>query len=269
MRPGRMLIAAFALAALVACGGGAGPSGPVASDAGGTSIDASIGSVQAGLSYTLQIWLPPGYAQGTATYPVIYAMDCEYRYATLVAALQQTHTEAILVNVCAMSSARRFVDFTMPGAASYYRFLTLELIPFVDARYRTARANRSLSGHSLSGQFVMYALYMEDPANRHFSSIVSEECTCWDDAAGVYSAQLAQPIAMEEAMYAADHRLPVNLVMAGDDLGNGPQVAALYATISGRGYVDLRSVHLSYRLGHVPMDGPAFAAALDFIYAAP
>lgn len=113
----------------------------------------------------------------------------------------------------------------------------------------------------------MFALYMEDPANRYFSSIVSEECTCWNDAAGLYSAQLAQPIAMEQAMYDADHRLPIKLVMAGDDLANGPQVAALYAAISGRGYVGLRSVHLTYRLGHVPMDGPAFAAALNFIYA--
>ena len=270
MRPARMLIAAYVLASLFACGGGgAGPAGSAASDAGGTSLGAAIDSTQAGQSYTLQIWLPPGYAQGTATYPVIYAMDCEYRYSTLVSALQQTQTEAILVNVCAMSSARRLVDFTMPGVASYYRFLTLELIPFVDARYRTNRANRSLSGHSLSGEFVMYALYMEDPANRYFSAIVSEECTCWDDAAGAYSAQLAQPIAMEQAMYDADHRLPVKLVMAGDDLANGPQVGALYATISGRGYVGLRSVHLSYRLGHVPMDGPAFAAALNFIYAVP
>jgi len=264
----RRAVGAACLGALVACGGG-GTSGQGDAPATGTTGTSSIASAQTGMAYDLQIWLPPGYAQATTNYPVIYAMDCEYRFATLVLAMQQTRTAAILVNVCAMSAARRWVDFTMPGAAPYYRFLTLELVPFIESRYRTDPGNRSLSGHSLSGEFAMYALYQEVPAHRYFTSIISAECSCWYDASMLFQQALAQPLAMEQAMYAADHRLPVNLVMAGDDLSNGPAVSAVYDTISQRGYQDLRSIHLTYRLGHVPMDGPSFTAAMGFVFPGP
>ena len=124
-RFGQLASAAFLVAALAACGGGGDTS------AGGTTTLSSIASTETGIPYDLSIWLPPGYSEGTARYPVVYAMDCEYRFATLMAVMQQASTKAILVNVCAMGSSRRLVDFTMPGAAPYYRFLTRELIPSI------------------------------------------------------------------------------------------------------------------------------------------
>jgi enterochelin esterase-like enzyme len=260
-RFGQLASAAFLVAALAACGGGGDTS------AGGTTTMSSIASTETGIPYDLSIWLPPGYSEGTARYPVVYAMDCEYRFATLMAVMQQASTKAILVNVCAMGSSRRLVDFTMPGAAPYYRFLTRELIPSIDAKYRTDPADRTLSGHSLSGEFAMYALYLEDPQNRYFSSIISADCSCWAAASGVFTPGTSEPArSMEQAMYDADHRLPITLVMAGDSGFNGGSVAIVYDVISARGYQDLRSVHLSYSLGHNAMDGPAFQDALKFIY---
>jgi predicted alpha/beta superfamily hydrolase len=253
------------LTLLAACGGGGDQGAP----APGTLQQTSIASAQTGITYDLQVWLPPGYAQETRRYPVIYAMDCEYRAATVDLLVERSGLPVIVVNVCAMGSARRWVDFTMPGAAAYQRFLTRELVPFVDVNYRTDPADRTLSGHSLSGEFVLYALYLEDPAQRVFKSFISEECSCWYDAAMHFSATLAEPAAMEAAMYVASPHLPVNLVMAGDTLGNEGPVAAVYATIAGRGYQDLRAVHTTYTIGHVPMDGPAFADALRFIFSAP
>jgi len=264
IRPARLILVAI-VAALVACGGGGGGGGGQPSDLGTTGMF-SISSAETGLTYDVEVWLPPGYSQSTSPYPVVYAMDCEYRFTTLTQVMQQSPTKLILVNVCAMGSARRWIDFTMPGAASYYRFLVSELIPFVDAHYKSDPTNRTLSGHSLSGELAMYVLYLEDPMNRYFTSIVSEECSCWYDATMVFSRQLPQPIAMEQAMYQADHRLPVNLVMAGDMTGNEQNVAVVYATISSRGYQSLRSTQPVYGLGHVPMDGPAFNDALNFIF---
>ena len=171
-----------------------------------------------------------------------------------------------MINICAMGSDRWWIDFTMPGAAPYYRFITRELIPLVDATYRTQRTGRILSGHSLSGEFVMYALFMEDPKSRYFTSFISEECSCWYDASKGFSQELEQPWAMEQAMYEADHRLPVNLIMAGDSTSNLRYVQATYARISNRKYTDLRSIQPAYSLGHVGMDGPAFKDALEFIF---
>jgi hypothetical protein len=265
----RLLACTLMAALLVSCGGGGGGSDGAPPIDPGTSLTSSISSAETGIAYALDIWLPPGYAQATTRYPVVYAMDCEYRFTTLVAGVQEAAAAGhavILVNVCAGSSARRWVDFTMPGAAAYFRFLTLELIPSIDAAYRTVPTNRILSGHSLSGEFAMYALYLENPASRYFTSIVSEECSCWYDAAMVFSSSLAQPAAMEQAMYDASHRLPVNLVMAGDTLSNETQIGAVYGVIAGRHYQDLRITQPVYSLGHVPMDGPAFSDALRFIF---
>jgi predicted alpha/beta superfamily hydrolase len=261
-RLGSALIVIF-IVLLTACGGGGQALDPATQ---GSTSAMSISSKETGLTYDVDIWLPPGYAQSTVTYPVIYAMDCEYRFTTLSQVLQETAAKLILVNVCAMGSARRWVDFTMPGAVSYYQFLIRELIPLIEARWRTDTGNRTLSGHSLSGEFALYALYLEDPADRKFTSFISEECSCWYDSTMFFSRQLPQPLAMEQAMYQASKKLPVNLVMADDTQSNETNVAAVYATIASRNYEGLRSAQPVYSLGHVPMDGPAFRDALGFIF---
>lgn len=265
----RIVCAGFALL-MASCGGGSG--GGEAPAVAGTVLSSSIASAQTGVAYGLDIWLPPDYAKGTASYPVVYAMDCEYRFTTLVSVLQERAAQGappvILVNVCAGSSDRRWVDFTMPGAAAYFRFLTLELLPAIETQYRTDPTRRILSGHSLSGQFALYALYLDNPTQRRFSSIVSAECSCWYDAARVYSQQLGEPAAMEQAMYDASHDLPVRLVMAGDWQSNEVAVQAVYQRILARNYQNLRLTQPTYSQGHVPMDGPAFNDALGYIFAA-
>lgn len=262
MRSARLLVAVFAAWLLVACGGGGGEPLPPA----GSTQRSTIHSAETGLDYDLMVWLPPGYAQDSARYPVIYAMDCEYRFTTLSGVLQDSGRRAILVNVCAMGAARRWVDFTMPGAAAYHRFLTRELIPSIDAGLRTDPTHRTLTGHSLSGEFVLYALYLEDPADRQFDAFISEECSCWYDAAMHFAADLAEPIALEQALHAADPALPVKLVMAGDTLANAPQVRAVHDQLAARHYTQLRLNYLQYSLGHTPMDGPAFADALSLVF---
>ncbi len=269
-KPAWKLVVALFAAAIVGCGGG-GSSGSSSSDAFGSTLFPSIRSAQTGSNYNLDIWLPPGYATGSATYPVVYATDCEYRFNPLLAVLagrtQRGATPVILVSICAGPTAQRFNDYTMPGAARYFGFLTLELIPYVEANFRIDPTRRILSGHSLSGEFAMYALYLENPAHRFFTSIVSEEGSFWFDAAGVNQFdQYGPAVAIEAAMYNANHRLPIDLVMAGDTFGNGSHVSILYDTIASQHFQDLHLLHTTYSLGHVPMDSPAFNDAMTFIF---
>jgi predicted alpha/beta superfamily hydrolase len=264
------LIAALFTAALVGCGGGGG-SGSAAPGTFGSTVFRSIVSAQTGSPYNFDIWLPPGYATSAATHPVVYATDCEYRFdvlqSVLLARSRRGATQAILVNICAGPTSQRFTDYTMPGAARYFGFLTLELIPYVDANFRTNPSKRILSGHSLSGELAMYAFYLQNPAQRFFTSIVSEEGSFWYDAAGLYQGDSYAPaVAMETAMFNANRSLPIDLVMAGDTTGNGPHVSFLYNTIAGQQFQNLHLLHTSYTLGHVPMDGPAFSDALTFIF---
>lgn len=267
---GQKICCVLLAAMLVSCGGGgeATPSSDlqISPAKAGTTTTSAILSVQTGISYDLKIWLPAGYAEGTAKYPVIYAMDCEYRFDTLMSVMQRVSTQAILVNVCAMGSARRWVDFTLPGAAPYFQFLTRELVPSIDASLRTEPSKRTLSGHSLSAQFVLYALYFEDPAKRYFTAIISEDCTCWGTAAQTFTN--TQPTDLEDALFNATHRLPIRLVMAQDaPINNQSWPGLAYDRIVSRNYLDLQSTfNGGYNLGHVPMDGPAFRDALDFVY---
>lgn len=227
----------------------------------------ALNSSQTGISYDLYIWLPAGYSKSVSSYPVVYAMDCEYRFSTLKQVMEQRNAQALLINVCAMGSERRWVDFTMPGAERYYQFLTRELVPYIETNYRVSGQQRVLSGHSLSGEFVLYAMYLEDPAHRFFSSIISGDCSCWYDASKNFSQDLHTALSLEQAMVASNPNLPVRLVLAGDATANERNVQPVYARLLTRNIPDLKLLHLAYSLGHVGMDGPSFNDALDFVWA--
>lgn len=256
-------------ASLAGCGGGGGGGTAATVDPAATQVQRSgLSSKLTGITYGFNIVLPASYAQGSTRYPVIYATDSEYRFITLSGLMQSANLQAILVNIDATSSSRRWVDFTMPGAYAYFRFLTEELIPVIDASFRTDPTRRTLSGHSLSGEFAMYALYLDKPGQRAFSAIVSEEGSFWFDDSLVVHDELDIATTMERQMHDADPHLPVSLVLAGDTTGNGPRVRRLHQFMATRGYDRLRLSHLEYTLGHVPMDGPAFIDAMRFVQGA-
>jgi predicted alpha/beta superfamily hydrolase len=223
----------------------------------GTTVQTSIASQHTGVTYRLSIYLPPGHAQPQQTFPAIYAMDGDSRFERLKAVLQQNRIEAILVGVSCVSSERRRVDYTMPGATGYYRFLTRELIPFVETRYRARDNNRMLSGHSLSGKFVLLALFMEDPANRYFSSFISSDGSFWHQQQVIAT--------MEEQMSRKTRRLSGKLVMSG--AGNLHYVGAVYDDIRRRDYDGLQMKFLTYEgWGHVEMDAPSFNDGVKFLF---
>lgn len=264
----RRLVAILALALAASCGGGGG-GGDGTPSPGGTRSMSAIHSTHTGLSYNYEVFLPAGYAQGTARYPVIYAADGEHRFPVLSSVVENSGHDLILVNVWHMGSQRRYVDFTLPGAEAYYRFLTQELIPAIDALYRTDPSSRTYSGHSLSGEFALYALFMERSGQRAFNAIVSGDGSFWARPDGSFDGALGDTgLALERAMFERDRRLPVTLVLAGDFTGNsnGNRVAQVHDYLAARGYGELRLSMHSYSLGHLAMDGPSFSAALAAIY---
>jgi predicted alpha/beta superfamily hydrolase len=153
------------------------------------------------------VYVPPSYAESNAHYPVLYLLDGEAHLE---------HTEGLTRFLAGTSRAPELIvvslqnidrpdehccrdrDFTPApdpkfrfdgrparemfptagGADKFLRFLTEELIPHVEARYRTA-AFRVLFGHSLSGLFALYAFRERPDVFR--GVIVASPSVWWND----------------------------------------------------------------------------------------
>jgi enterochelin esterase-like enzyme len=244
------------------CGGGGGggtggSSSAPAPSAPSTIATLSIDSRNTGVSYPISVYSPPG-AESQAL-PVIYVLDAESRFNSLTSVVQDTGMRAIVVGVANTGLARRQVDFLMPGADAYYRFILEELVPLIESRYRTDPLRRVLSGHSSSGLFVGYALFQEQPAQRRFAAFLCADPSFWQQPADVAEAQARLRTAF--AMTA----LPVTFLLGGDAQGNLPSSNAMYASLLADNFPGLRLEHRTYNLGHVPMDSPFFRESLAIV----
>ncbi|HUU35049.1 MAG TPA: alpha/beta hydrolase-fold protein [Vicinamibacterales bacterium] len=121
---------------------------------------------------TIEVALPEGYEQGDDRYPVLYLLDGlqNLRHGAGSAEVLARTGQIPPVIIVGIESGNRMHDFTpssvgdVPysgGAGQFLRFIDSELIPYVEAHYRTHRY-RVLEGHSLGGVFTAYSL-MERP----------------------------------------------------------------------------------------------------------
>ncbi|HEV2912494.1 MAG TPA: glucan 1,4-alpha-glucosidase [Pyrinomonadaceae bacterium] len=131
---------------------------PISGDEGerGISVDAlEVGSGLLDGSRRAWVYLPPGYKQSTARYPVLYVQD-GMEYVTRARATLIAHDL-----IKAGKVAPFIIVFVLPGDRmkdywandAFADFMATELVPFIDARYRTKaeRNGRALMGASLGG----------------------------------------------------------------------------------------------------------------------
>ncbi|GMU01106.1 hypothetical protein KH5H1_52260 [Corallococcus caeni] len=142
----------------------------------------SVMSKVLGEDRPLMIHLPDGYeASPTERYPVLYVLDAETHFvhvAGMVEFLARTRHIPEMIVVGVLNTTDRTRDLTPPfsktervddgrllsqvsptagHADTFLRFLTEELAPQVEARYRT-QPYRILVGHSHGGLFAMHVL---------------------------------------------------------------------------------------------------------------
>lgn len=138
--------------------------------------------------YHLSVALPVSYGTSTQAYPVVYVLDGDlfFGMAAGLTPLSQWFTgipELIVVGIrYDMASYDQWVelrerDFKVPevrdappdsAADRFLDALTRELIPFIEANYRTIPADRALYGYSSSGFFVLYAMFHRPDAFRRY-----------------------------------------------------------------------------------------------------
>jgi len=116
----------------------------------------------------LSIYLPAGYETGDAKYPVLYDLNAfaYFIYAVGTAELLSRNIEMpemIIVGLPGLQNGYVPTPYEErkaepAGADLSLKFFSEELLPFIDANYRTAGFNL-LCGHSVGGLLTMYALF--------------------------------------------------------------------------------------------------------------
>ena len=149
----------------------------------------------------LIIHLPPGYEVGRQHYPVMYLLDgdAHFHHTTGITQFlaQQGYMPAMIV--VAIPNTDRNRDFTPEpnadlaeqrptagGADAFLRFLSDELIPWVEGEYRTAPF-RVLVGHSRGGLFATHALMVRPAVFDGYIAI--SPSLWWNDQALVAQAE--------------------------------------------------------------------------------
>jgi predicted alpha/beta superfamily hydrolase len=143
-----------------------------------------------GREYHLSVALPDGYATSARAYPVIYVLDGDFLFGMAAGLTRFSNwfrgvPEAIIVGISyGMESSDEWAqlrerDFKIPevrdappdsAANLFLDALTREMIPFIEANYRTDPSDRCLYGYSSSGFFVLYALFHRPDAFRRYIS---------------------------------------------------------------------------------------------------
>lgn len=272
----RTLLALGLAAALSACGGGGGGGG--GSDPGGQTpppdepvgevVQSVVQSTHTRTSYPVSVYLPESYRSGTRRYPVIYAVEGDARFGygagqgdtrfdAFKAVMQRRGTQAILVGIG--GTARRDIDFLVPGANRYHAFIVEELIPRLEAQYRVDPGRRALSGLSHGGHFVNMALFIEGAAGEFtFTHFLSTETSTGNVGLETF-------LAREEALHGTNRPLRTTVFLAAGAAGasNQPQVSTLYQLMLAHDHEGLTLLYASYPTSHAGADIPAFEAALE------
>jgi predicted alpha/beta superfamily hydrolase len=141
-----------------------------------------------GVNYLLYVREPVGYAGSTKRYPLIVTLDADYSFSICanhlehLAARMNQGPEAVLVSIAIAGvypdldryHLERTRDYTpifaaeaetnsrfqhvSGGGEAFQRVIADEILPLIDARYRTDPSDRTLVGHSLGGLFACWTL---------------------------------------------------------------------------------------------------------------
>lgn len=194
----RSLLAATALFALPAAAAPAFAPHPIAAT--GQAFD--FHSAIRGRDYRVFLRIPGG-TPPPGGFPVIYLLDGNWYFQTMAdaAGLQAATGEAPRVIVVGIGypldgagavNTLRVADLALParpeamppalrgqptdGAEAFYRVLTEEVAPFVEAQVPVNRACQTLFGHSLGATFALHVLFTHPEA---FRNVVAASPAIW------------------------------------------------------------------------------------------
>ena len=149
----------------------------------------------------IEIYLPQGYAQGKAKYPVAYLLDGHDHFihaSGILGFITQQGVAPQMIMIGVSNAVNRTRDLTPKadtadarfphagGADNFLKFLSDELVPYVNKTYRT-EPYKILIGHSFGGLFAVHTLLNKPDTFDAYIAI--SPALWWNGQADVLSAE--------------------------------------------------------------------------------
>lgn len=208
-----------------------------------------------GVTYPYEIYLPPGYEKSKKKYPVVYSTDGQWQKG-FAHILEAHHKEVIYISIEQGPTDRRMVDYILPGATTYSKFLKAEFIPFMEANYRTNEI-RTYTGQSAGGTLGAVLISEESGHKPYFKNYILADGAFW--------ALTPEIIAAEEAHYQQNKKLPINILLSGTWQGNGLITRDYEQRFRARNYEGLTIINKTYPLTHEEMSPPTFIDYVNYV----
>lgn len=239
-----------------------------------------LASEHVGRTYEIDVWLPPGYDQDGARYPVIYVLDAEYNFGCASYIVKRLIKNGEIPKPLVVGLAyntdeddfyvKRERDSTPPttlhrnsgGVEPFVRFFETELIPFVNRNYRTEPEDRTIVGHSITGFFCAYALFKHP---RLFARYLIVSPSLW------YADGLLFNVESEFARTNASLNAAVFLSTGKDESGQMVRTTErMIRTLTGRAYAGLRfKSEIPEGEHHRSIFPSAFTRGMRWLFGAP
>ncbi|MEJ6788699.1 alpha/beta hydrolase-fold protein [Brevundimonas sp. BR2-1] len=198
----------------------------------------ALPSAVMGAAREINVWLPPGYAEGETRYPVLYLLDGgttwqDFHHISGLAQLgtvNGTTRDVIVIGIAsvdrrnelalATDNAELIARYPTQGHSDRFRrFVAEEVQPFIEGRFRT-NGETALMGESLAGLFVVET-FLKEP--QMFDAYVAVSPSLWWDGGR---------LARQSGAHLRDHSNdPRTLILT---MGNeGAEAQALMDTLTG------------------------------------
>lgn len=225
-----------------------------------------------GQEYLVKIRLPEDYANTTTLYPVLYLLDGDHAFAMATDIVQYliygAHIPDLIIASPAYDSKKlaheggknmrnRDLDpfpadypDMQTGGVRYLQFFEQELIPFVEANYRTQPQDRTLWGYSSGGVFALYTLFEKPNLFQRYIVVDGFQDEILD---------------MEQG-YAANHSdLPIRLFLSAPPNETGSK--KLMEILNKRPYTGFRSEFAELNdIGHFAIGAEGLIKGLESVF---
>ena len=256
---------------------GAGTAPPPRVDIAGTQMLKFSSSI-CRQEYVLDVNLPGTYGDTTKSYPVLYLLDAQWDFPLIQALYGQQYYDGFVPALVIVGITwgggnpdypkRRAFDLSPTdvnhtgehgNAANFLACIQREIIPFIEARYRVKKNDRTLVGSSFGGLFTLYAMFHEPQTFQKY--ILTSPPLGWDN--GIMYAY--------DSAYAAKSKILQAKVFMG--IGGYEDAAGFRnftEKLKGENYAGLElETKVLEGAGHSGGKAEGFMRGLQFVYAKP